>query len=653
MIGAERFGPSSFFCHITAANFVEGNEQKELVCLSPIWGLDLPVKKGLTSGVSAYHEGSLKMSEDFGLHQERVHGAVKDAVLAQARAREKGEQTDLAQRAASLVVGGTVEGADEPYREVFGEEPPLVLTVFDADKIQSWVFDTNRPPVIGGASHLLDDLGKKLRDPGFLGIEGRGGIVYSGGGTGLAITAAADAEALKKRIGEAFGDVCPGLSVSVASVSVRPSDLVGGTRKTREVAGFGARFTETGGLAATMTRLHARLRDVKDGTLPAVEVLEPEAGKGRGAHDREGRCHACFVRRAKEEVDRPEGRTLPLCTPCHTRWTSWQDRVSSKRARGLSFQDIAEASESKRRYLAVLKADGNSMGRVFQLCDRLDRLAALSSETTRIYEEARNSLVEPLQLVDRHGDPRYLSLLTGGDEVVLLLPGDRGLRAARAVLKTIQERTVESLEKGLLAEAFAGEEVHLRRIRERLQQTSAGLGLIIASPKLPIRHLIEMVKELETSAKTLKPLSGVDFEVLTGGSMLPVSVERQRAASRTSFGMRRTSKPYNLADFEELLSCMVSSKDVPRSQLYQLREGLADGREVFLNHALYQIARNKKLLNWARKHGHETLDEQGAVSPGKIENWLVPKVKDRPYDSRTWLEDLIEMKDLDFETEAR
>jgi hypothetical protein len=158
----------------------------------------------------------------------------------------------------------------------------------------------------------------------------------------------------------------------------------------------------------------------------------------------------------------------------------------------------------------------------------LTQLRAFSEATTAIYAAARAKAASVIPKRDlasgwEPGDV-LLSLLSGGDEVTLVMPAAAGPWAAVEVLREIEQGFSDATTgNGLLAEAFIDEPALLGR----LARAGAGGGLVAAPEHYPVRLLRRYASELQGRAKRScaadRHRSSVAWTLLTDSSPLPDS----------------------------------------------------------------------------------------------------------------------------------
>jgi hypothetical protein len=361
------------------------------------------------------------------------------------------------------------------------------------------------------------------------------------------------------------------------------------------------RFAVVEGVTGALTRLQVRVRRAKDeapqGRVPRLDDRPGEAAE---------RCPSCGRRPPAKPVagDGPEF----WCGWCRGMWERAREGEPVR-----TFADLAGALRGRRPYLAFLAIDGNNLGAILQRVQSLLQLRAFSAATTAIYQAAREAAAAavPERELERGWEPEQavLSLLSGGDEVTLVLPAAAGPRAAIEVLREVERGfTAATAPGGLLAAAFAG----APELLARLARAGAGGGLVAAREHYPVRLLRRYAAELQGRAKSWcarRPgdrRSALAWTLLTDSSPLP-------DAGAVGGG----DEAWTPEDFTQLLGEAAAAvrKGLPQAAVHRLlgeveREerslavlGEGEGKRkvavaLAANFFRYQIARNRELAAW-------------------------------------------------------
>jgi hypothetical protein len=565
------------------------------------------------------------------------------AEIARAALSSAGEGVGPAAELAAAIATGEGNRAhlEGLARRSYGAEAPLALVLFDTDRIASYVFESNRPPVLAGASALLRELNDEIRD------AYRDAVIFSGGGEGLLLVAKTRAPATCADIEARFERATGGaLRVSTDWVEAWPHDLVA----LEPERGGGALL----GTRAVLSRLRDRVRRTKDRRWATTEEVP---GRLR-------RCASCRDRAAGETpISRYRADEKgALCDPCERRWQKGKDRIA-----GLSFDKVLDeftarlgrdaAPGSRASYLGFVYADGNAMGLLFGRLGTLAELRFLSLAVGGIFAavegRARREVERFLGPLPAPRLP-FLSFLGGGDEAIWILPG------ALAV------RTVALLPAWLEQEAAAWPDLARLLARAGLERLTAGTGLVLSGPGYPVRYQYELAKALQKNAKKLfygataphaAGDSAVDFAVLTDSSPWSEDLDSARALAFATEekGFERSLRPYTGKRFTELVSWARgvlepqpgAGAGVALSQLYALQSGVREGRRVFLNFLRYQIARppaGERFQAWLRSAGCDPSD------PAAIENFFIHPLAASTADPAenaarhgAWIGDLVEL----------
>lgn len=241
--------------------------------------------------------------------------------------------------------------------------------------------------------------------------------------------------------------------------------------------------------------------------------------------------------------------------------------------------DIADLAGGKGRYVAVIHADGNNIGKRSTAARRLPK--SLSSFEEWLAAEARGevffhrmrvavrkALVEAIretftETEFRSGPRPYQVLMVGGDDLLLMCRASHALRFALAYAKALA-----------LAE----------REEERL---GVGVGVSIGPATYPFHAMHDIAEELASSAKRIARRANapsgesvVDWMVVSQSSTLSVGLHRQRFESRryTDPGsndpihLALTAKPYPILrrdgsdwSLERLLEAAGAIRDLDNS----------------------------------------------------------------------------------------
>ncbi len=435
-------------------------------------------------------------------------------------------QAREAETAAREVLAG--RGLPPQVESLFpGDTPAAALVCFDADRIQSWVFGSERVPVAKGASLALERLNETAS--AMVGkVEGLHGVVYSAGGGGILLARGGgdgDLRRIEDEVRTRLESRSHELTFTVASLPLAAADLRPSALRA-PLAGDGPgglhRFEVVDGLQGALVRLLIRVRQAKDAR-PREGGMTPrlEARPGSAAE----RCPSCGRRppaKSPVEDDGPD----TWCAWClglyrAHRDLSRGDAGASQRKDTPTFSDLAEASNRSRQYLAFIAIDGNAMGAIVQSLGTFLELAAFSHATTEIFGKARATVKSVLArgFLESNWDADHasLSLLSGGDEITFVLPS---AAAPLVVVETL--RAIETgfdaacAPGGLLHEAFSPSPDLLGQLR----RCGAAAGLVLAHHHYPVRLLRLYANTLQKQAKRSKARSSVAWRLLTDSSPL-------------------------------------------------------------------------------------------------------------------------------------
>lgn len=493
-----------------------------------------------------------------------------------------------------------------------GDRPLATLVSFDADRIQSWVFASERLQVAGGASGVLDRLNQRVPELAAA-VEGISGVVYSAGGGGLLVgPPCGDPERLAEEVGAALEAESQGLGFTVGALTATASDLApSGAPAALSGPPLVSRFERLDGVAGTLLRLQVEVRQRKEETPPA-SAPPLTAGDGIVAE----RCPSCGLRPPSRRPVTDDGPGF-WCGRCQRLRRSWLQEVGRREedeGKPPVFEDLAKSSRRGRGFLAYVALDGNSMGRLFRRARTLLQLRALSEVTSDVYGAARDRVKELLtaggfldpEWSAESGMEPYLSLLSGGDEITVVLPASAAPWVAGELLRSV-ERGFEAArgEGGLLASAFAGD----AELLGLLGETGAAAGVVAARASFPVRLLRRYAGDLQQAAKSACAAGGhrsaLAFHLLTDSTPLASDLPATGELSLDAFdrllaeAAAAEAVGVPLSAWQQLLAEMRREDDGHRTLGPRARrEATAACAANFLR---YQVARLPALADWWRE----------------------------------------------------
>jgi len=537
-----------------------------------------------------------------------------------------------------------------------------VLLAGDADEIRAFVFESTSLPQIRGGSELLVRCEDLVRQH----VEAAGGrVLYCAGGAFLCEVPAERALALASTLERIYAETTLAATATVvvesgAPPSAAPPGPLDGWAERLRRAGEAAGYD--GGFAHRVALLQARLRQAKLAR-PSAPFFEAWPF-GR-------RCDTCGMRMAVAEVSRPvprhaegtqESESIRVCPVCHRRhqtgvrgdqgarghfnreFARW---LAEKRGRTGTRQpeDLDElVGGGRRRYLALIYADGNDIG---GLMARAPSPEAYQSRSQALQKGTQRAVFDALDAVCgnalRPGEPWPFEIVNiGGDDVTLLVRADYAWELAVALVRGFETEVGRRLEEsGAIA---AGAPV---------EAVTAACGVVIAPAAYPLRYLERLASESLRAAKKRaksagRPESALTFlwlrhPVLTG-ELEPLMAAYDRPDQEYAL----TSRPYTRTQAEALLELAREAARWPRSQRQQWAEALERGVLVSINAIQYNIARRPEedriaFAQFMAKLGRLQPAPEG--EPGPL--WFLDARGDGRTRWRTALLDVLELAELE------
>ncbi|KAM3091383.1 type III-B CRISPR-associated protein Cas10/Cmr2 [Phormidesmis sp. 146-35] len=302
----------------------------------------------------------------------------------------------------------------------------------------------------------------------------------------------------------------------------------------------------------------------------------------------------------------------------------------TKEARSL--REIGAASKPS-GFVAYIYADGNNMGGYIQKEIKTPQdYRAFSQDISAVTEQAVYHAIakhlkpfyyEPDDSSDRK-DPSWIHpfeiVTIGGDDVFLIVPADRALAIANTLSQEF-EKLLKDKQIYKSDESYNQESVHryqpsdaTKRPNSREQcKLSMSVGVLITAEDTPIYYAADLVEQLLKSAKQkAKKLKGkgylggtIDFLVMKSVTMISSNIKEFRAQGLTrerdgQAHLKLYGAPYTLHEMSGLLETLAAFKkaDFPKSQLYQIRSLLEQGKQTaILNYRYFRARLGEKGQN--------------------------------------------------------
>lgn len=273
----------------------------------------------------------------------------------------------------------------------------------DGDHVSSFILESSRLPDLNARSQKVKTATSQA-SASVAELIGPECVLFSGGGSLLALSPVKQAEEAAKRLSNAFTEAMDGeVSITTNIFTVSGDELMNR---------FGEAWLQAG----------HKLRKKKLERLPPINTpIEAETKL----------CDVCQRRPAAHE---DEERILPFDTAprpealCQECWNLRQ------RGKGVWLENVVGASG----YFAFIKADGDDMGNLLagdglkKMGKKMtpSRLAMLSSLINEVCEESLTKIVA------RYGGR---TVFAGGDDILAILPGDQAMDAAIELSNSFKE----------------------------------------------------------------------------------------------------------------------------------------------------------------------------------------------------------------------
>jgi CRISPR-associated protein Cmr2 len=333
------------------------------------------------------------------------------------------------------------------------------------------------------------------------------------------------------------------------------------------------------------------------------------------------------------------------------------------------------------KYIGYIYADGNNMGGYIQEIKTPEKYRQFSEDVSRITQEAvyealaQHLTIHQLNYLNdsnsfrKNGDwiHPFEIITIGGDDVLLIVPGDRALQIAQTIGEVFERELANHPQYQVTSDrpAHAIHRYKPTPTHPSNSQLSMSTGVLITAEDTPIVYATDLTEQLLKSAKEkAKQLKKqghyggtIDFLVLKAVTMITSDIKEFRKQGLVkTYPNRRThtgdrpkdlhlyAAPYTLHEIDGLLKliCDLKAIDFPRSQLYQIRSFLEKGKRTAILNYRYFRARLKAdsqrtiLEEWFEKSWCNAKENNGNIAP-----WMhVPNKKDpeKSYYETIWRE---------------
>ena len=470
------------------------------------------------------------------------------------------------------------------------------LIALDADKIQSYVFESARLPEVRGASQLMVQAGNEARKL-LADAHGEKSICYCAGGSllGHIHATADDAEQLVAKLEREFLDVTVVATATAVAVpcEVDPQTDDDAFRQARNVAAY-------------------LLRRKKD-SRSAVPFFE--------APPYAQRCSSCDIRPANTVVPVPgDDEPRPICRPCNAKLergrhdraeqkgpfddlpAAIQAELAPKYASAEqqvslppTLEDIISPGRTETAHdIGVILLDGDGMGSKLENLNwkqTHDFSVAIEGCLTHAICEALANTLHPVGYygdIQSKGRPSRVHpfdiIFQGGDDLFIIVPAKEALDIAAAIVESFAEQAKQC---------------------ELTKCCTLSGGVVIAPVHYPIYYLQRLAEQLCKSAKQGRrndqsSEGWVDFEIIKSGSAGPANLSDMRsdrtiALTAAREWLRLYDKPYSVRRLKALLDATRDIHDrhagLSKGQLLMMVTALSQDRLSGSTYLLYQLAK--------------------------------------------------------------
>ncbi|MFP5274917.1 type III-B CRISPR-associated protein Cas10/Cmr2 [Coleofasciculus sp.] len=346
-------------------------------------------------------------------------------------------------------------------------------------------------------------------------------------------------------------------------------------------------------------------------------------------------------------------------------------------------QTLTEIGDASDGFVGYIYADGNNMGGYIQ--KSIQSPEQYRQFSADIFEATKKSVyialakhLEPHQLKKLDPDDEsthkngewihpFEILLLGGDDVLIVVPANKALKIAQTIGDEFESILLEKGYKSLPSQ----KEAHRYKGKVPPQshcELSTSIGVLITAYNTPIyyakRFYDQLLKSAKKKAKDLKKYYNyhggtVDFLTLKSVTMISSDLAKFRQEGLTKQEQDKSKPtlklygaPYTLHELGGLIETgeKLKQSEFPRSQLYQIRRLLEQGKQTaMLNYRYFRVRlkpENQKLLEeYFEKAWCDAKTNKGNLAP-----WMSLPEKDGTTTYETIWRELVELYPFIVET---
>lgn len=318
----------------------------------------------------------------------------------------------------------------------------------------------------------------------------------------------------------------------------------------------------------------------------------------------------------------------------------------------LSLREIGQVGKG---FVAYIYADGNNMGGYIQ--NNIQTPEQYRQFSNDIFEATKQSAyyalaqhLQPANVQRESVSGKQTNVLIhpfeiiaiGGDDVLIIVPADKALAIAQTIGEKFEE-ILKSKRRYIIPDGKKPKTNSFQRyqngnIKPSESILSTSLGVLITAENTPIYYAEKLVSQLLKSAKKkakyLKTKYGyhggtIDFLSMKSVTMLSSNVETFRKEGLTQDNLQLYAAPYTLHEISGLIEVVqiLKSANFPRSQLYQLRSLLENGKQTAIINYRYFRVRLKDGQTELKGHFEEAWCKP-KTNNGSLAPWMSTEQKD-------------------------
>ena len=399
--------------------------------------------------------------------------------------------------------------------------------------IQKFIFETNRLEEIVGASEIVEyictELYKKEDKSSEYNV-----ILSAAGNIRIIADTTTEISELVKEFPKKVSEYAPGISISQAVVECEDPEC-----------------------SESIAKLEEKLKEQRNKPIRPIEITALGIERSRRTGKPASKFKKINKSKDKEAIDYATQKKID-----ESKKTSLIDKLKKDAIENFTKEMEELTHKDHSNWLAVIHADGNSIGKIIQNLKDYDiKIREFSDKLNKVTEiAAKTAFLEVIEEKEKNDKNEFYPIrpiVIGGDDLTVICRADLALDFIKVYLKAFQDEGIKQFSNKI--------------------NLTASAGIAFVKPSYPFHYAVDLAEELCSEAKKkskqpenvkngLIPAS-VSFHKIQSSFMDSYSEIKDRELYAKESSVSFVNGPYFLEDIENLQKMVkkILEKDSPKS----------------------------------------------------------------------------------------